>query len=190
MSFIPGTLIKTFLTKDGKEAQLIYPKWELLDQLLKYINTLSAENTYIRFSGESISLKDEAKYLASVFFSMELKEKMYLYCLVEGELVGVCEVGKIPELKHRGTHMARLGISVAQPYRGQGIGEELAKTTIAEAQRTLEGLRTVILECFSINTTALALYKKLGFIEVGRIPGYLKHDEAYIDEVQMVLNLT
>jgi RimJ/RimL family protein N-acetyltransferase len=190
MSFIPGKVLKTFTTKSGRTATLQYPQWEMLSQLLDYINTLSKENTFIRFSGEEITLTEEAKYLASIHVEMELQQKVYVYCTVDGQLVGVCEVGKIAELKERGKHMARLGITVAKDFRGEGIGEELAKTTIEEAQRQIEGIRTIILECFAINTVALNLYRKLGFTEVGRIPGYLKHNEEYVDEVQMVLHLS
>ena len=86
--------------------------------------------------------------------------------------------------------MARLGITVAKDFRGEGIGEELAKTTIEEAKKHLDGLQTVILECFATNMAAIRLYRKLGFVEVGRIPGYLKHQGEYVDEVQMVLKLT
>lgn len=189
MSFIPGKVVKTFTTKSGQEAVLMYPRWEHLHQLLEYINTLSREDTYIRFSGEQLTLQDEAEYLASIFVAMELQRKVYLYCMVDHQLVGVCEVGKIPELQARGQHMARLGITVAQGFRGQGIGEELAKATLTEAREHLAGLRSVLLECFVTNTPALNLYRKLGFVEVGRIPEYLKHGDTYVDEVQMVLKL-
>lgn len=189
MPFIPGKVIKTFTTKSGREATLMYPRWEHLHQLLEYINTLSAEDTFIRFSGEQLALKDEAEYLASIFVAMEMQRKVYVYCVVDNQLVGVCEVGKMPELQARGQHMARLGITVAKDLRGEGIGEQLTKTTIEEAKQHLEGLRTIILECFATNSVALNLYRKLGFVEVGRIPGYLKHGNEYVDEVQMVLQL-
>jgi RimJ/RimL family protein N-acetyltransferase len=167
----------------------MYPKWEQLPQLLDYINTLSAENTFILFSGEQISLHDEAQYLASIFVSMELKQKVYVYCEVGNQLVAVCEVGKVPELKARGQHVAKFGITVAKEFRGEGIGYELASTAIEQAKITLDGLKLIKLECFATNTAAINLYQKLGFVEVGRLPGFLKHGDQYIDEVQMTLQM-
>jgi RimJ/RimL family protein N-acetyltransferase len=189
MSFTPGKLIYTFTTKNGHQAELKYPSWDVLPQLLDYINALSAEDTFVRFSGEEISFRDEAKYLSSVFVNMEMKEAVFLYCFIEGKLVGLCQVSKIPGLKERGKHVALFGLSVAKEHRGDGIGYELSKATIEHAKEQLEGLRLITLTCFATNTPALALYEKLGFKEVGRMPEYLLHKGEYIDEVQMALKL-
>ncbi len=185
--FTPGKIIKTFTTKSGKTATLAYPKWESLAQLLAYINTLSTEDTFIRLSGEQQTLADEAKYFSSTLVRMELKEVVYLHCFVDGELAGVCEVGKLPELKKRGEHVGRMGISVAAKFRADGIGYELLSTTIAEASRELSGLQLIHLECTGTNHKALNLYKKVGFKEVGRFPKYILYQGQYVDEVEMLL---
>ena len=66
-NFIPGKIIKTFISKKGIQITLRYPVWEDLQQMTDYINTLSQEDTYIIFSGEKVSLEHEAVYLAGLF---------------------------------------------------------------------------------------------------------------------------
>ena len=38
-----------------------YPKWEDLEELTRYINKLSSEDTFVTFSGEEIKKEEEAK---------------------------------------------------------------------------------------------------------------------------------
>ncbi len=188
-NFIPGKVIKSFTTKSGKSAQLAYPKWEDVQDFLDYINTLSAEDTFVRFSGEQQSLQDEAKYIASTFVDMELHNAVHIICFVEGKFAGYSGINKLPELKKRGEHVGRLGISVSKDFRGEGIGFELITGVIAEAAACINGIKIVHLECTGTNEKALNLYKKVGFKEVGRIPKYILHHGNYEDEVQMVLGV-
>lgn len=61
-------------------------------------------------------------------------------------------------------------IAIAPEYRKQGIGEALL-THLIEAGRE-RGCTLVTLEVRAGNEAAMALYKKLGFREVGRRKGY------------------
>jgi RimJ/RimL family protein N-acetyltransferase len=187
--FIPGKVSKEFQTKTGKSATIRNPDWTDLSKLLTYINELSQEDTFIRLAGEEITRKHEIEYLASVFSKMELKDAVYQYACVGDELVGTCEVHKMPELRSRGEHAAGFGLSIAQKYRGEGIGYELSKITIEEATKRIPGLKIIILDCFSSNTPALKLYEKLGFKVVGRVPKMLYRQGKYDDQVQMSLEL-
>ena len=59
-----------------------------------------------------------------------------------------------------------------------------------EASKTLAmrlHLGRVWLSVFEGNSPALALYRKTGFEESGRVPGWLQ--EGYVDEVFMTLKL-
>lgn len=71
MAFIPGKIVKKIRLKNDKEAVIRYPKWEDLEGLTSYINELSAEDTFITYSGEKISKEKEADFLASRFKEME-----------------------------------------------------------------------------------------------------------------------
>jgi len=187
--FIPGKKLKSFTTKSGTSATLRYTQWSDLRDLLDYINQLSTEDTFVRFSGEQQSLEDEARYLASTFIQMEMRKAVYLVCVIDGKLAGYSGVNAQPELKKRGEHVGLFGISVAKDFRGEGIGFEMMTTVIQEATVQMADLKLIHLECFASNINALKLYQKIGFKEVGRIPKFAFHKGIYDDEVQMVLGV-
>jgi RimJ/RimL family protein N-acetyltransferase len=184
--FIPGKVIGTFTTKSGKIAEVRYPQWETLSELLKYINTLSAEDTFITFSGEQLTHKEEAEYLASVFVQMDLGHGVWTQCYINNELVGVCEVSRANEQRERTKHVAKFGLTIKKEFRQDGIGFNLAHLTIENAKEHVQDLRIIFLLCFAENQAALKLYHKLGFKEVGRIPKMLYRKGEYSDEIEMI----
>ena len=73
-----------------------------------------------------------------------------------------------------------MNIAVAAEYRRQGIGGQLVKELIGQlAER---GSKSLSLEVRVSNESAIALYNKLGFQQVGRRPGYYRNpkEDAYI----------
>ncbi len=82
-------------------------------------------------------------------------------------------------------HSMGTGIYVRADYQGLGVG-----TMLMEASKTLAmrlHLGAVWLSVFEGNSPALALYRKTGFEESGRVPGWLQ--EGYVDEIFMTLKL-
>lgn len=63
-----------------------------------------------------------------------------------------------------------MNIAVSADYRRQGIGEMLVNGLVDHLQQ--ENVRALLLEVRVSNAPAIALYKKLGFQQVGRRPGY------------------
>src|SRR5258708_23622579 len=187
MAFNPGKVIKEFTTKSGKPAIIRYPTWQDVADLLKHINTVSKEDTFITFSGEQETLESEAKYLASEFVDMETGKAVKLFCYVDGIFDGVCDIHQNQGKKERGKHVATFGLVVGRDFRGDGIGFALSQATIAEAKMAIQGLRLIYLDCFANNIAALTLYAKLGFTEAGRIPQGLLYKGEYVDEVHMAL---
>ena len=59
---------------------------------------------------------------------------------------------------------------------------------LIEGARTMN-LRMLELSCFANNPRALNLYEKMGFREVGRIPGKYFYKGGYIDSVEMIKEL-
>ncbi|MGB9707665.1 MAG: GNAT family N-acetyltransferase [Microgenomates group bacterium] len=186
--FIPGKIIKKFSSKRKREIIIRYPKWEDLDEATKYINNLSKEDTFITFSGEKIKKSEEAKTFSDWFFQMEMGDKVVLATFDKEKLIGLTNVDRVNNRK-RSLHVGVFGISVEKNYRGEGIGFILAKTVIEEAKEKIRGLKMIVLNVFSPNYKALNLYKKLGFIEYGRLRNGLLYKNNFIDEVKMVLYL-
>lgn len=69
-----------------------------------------------------------------------------------------------------------LTIAVARAHRGQGLGRDLMEAVL----RTLHAERAdeLFLEVDETNAPALALYRRLGFKEVARRPGYYEHTDG------------
>jgi RimJ/RimL family protein N-acetyltransferase len=77
-----------------------------------------------------------------------------------GEIVGMLHV----ERSRFG--FGELGMAVARPWRGQGVGTALLEAAIEWARE--EGLHKLSLSVFPHNASAIALYRRFGFVEEGR----------------------
>jgi hypothetical protein len=58
-----GKIVFEGLSSKGNKIIIRYPVKGDVEQMRDYINSLSKEQTFIRFQGEKISLGDETKYL-------------------------------------------------------------------------------------------------------------------------------
>ena len=78
-------------------------------------------------------------------------------------------------------HICNASYAVKKTVRGQHIGEKLVKHCIAQGKTC--GFRVLQFNAVvKSNTGALALYKKLGFTQLGVIPGgFLNKDGEYED---------
>jgi len=187
--FVPGQIVKKFISKKGKEMVIRYPKWEDLEELTRYINKLSSEDTFVTFSGEEIKKEEEAKVLSEWFYGMEIGDKVVLGCFYKEKLIGLANVDRDKSNRKRSLHVGTFGISVEKEFRGEGVGYELGKTIIEEAKKRIAGLKMIILDVYSLNTTAQNLYKKLGFKDAGCLSKTILYRGQYIDEIKMYLEL-
>jgi L-amino acid N-acyltransferase YncA len=90
-----------------------------------------------------------------------------------------------PNWPGRAGHVANAGFIVAPEWRGKGLGR-LIGVTMLQYAKTL-GYRSVLFNLvFSENITARQLWQKLGFQELGIIPGaVLKNDGTFQDAIIM-----
>ncbi|MFJ7666224.1 GNAT family N-acetyltransferase [Lysinibacillus sp. NPDC097195] len=89
-----------------------------------------------------------------------------------------------PERK-RLAHTGSFGVMVRNDYRGQGIGKRLIEALLTWAVANPH-IEKVCLGVFSTNVGAMALYRKMGFIEEGRKINEIKvSDNHYVDDVLM-----
>jgi GNAT superfamily N-acetyltransferase len=94
-----------------------------------------------------------------------------------------------PNWPGRAEHVANAGFIVAPGRRNKGLGQLLGETMLAHAKQL--GYRSVIFNLvFSENVVARRLWDKLGFKELGVIPGAVrKNDGAYQDAMIMFRSL-
>jgi len=98
-------------------------------------------------------------------------------------VVGWCDVNRHRLEGYR--HSGALGIGLIAPYRGRGIGAQLALAAINAAR--LNGIERIELEVWASNGTAIALYQQLGFVQEGLRRRARLLDGQYDDGVEMAL---
>ena len=100
-----------------------------------------------------------------------------------GEPVGLLDLSRVdPDVMQ---HVMILGMYVRAEYQGLGVG-----TLLMDGMKTLAkrlNLSRLMLTVFEGNVPAEKLYAKAGFVECGKLPGWLQ--EGYINETYMVLQL-
>jgi RimJ/RimL family protein N-acetyltransferase len=87
-----------------------------------------------------------------------------------------------------GLHRCELGVGIERPYRGQGLGTRLMETAIDFA-RGVDTLSWIDLRVFAHNAAGRALYRNLGFSEVGTLVDRFRIDGQIIDDVIMTLRV-
>ena len=176
-------LPKTFIAKDGREVVLRPPKWEDLEDLTKYINSLVDEKVDI-CRATKVTREEEAEWLKKRLTSIDKGEVIHIVSEVNGEVVAGGEVKKQRDLM---SHVGMLGIGVKAGFRSMGIGTVLMDGLIEESKKA--GLKILVLDVFDTNEIAKALYEKMGFKVVGKLPKGIYRNGKYIDLVRMVLEL-
>lgn len=101
----------------------------------------------------------------------------------KNEVVGLLDLFKMTYEVSQ--HTMGLGVYVKPEYQGLGVGTMLMQNMKTLAKRL--HLASVWLSVFEGNIAAERLYRKTGFVECGKLPGWLQ--EGYIDEVYMTLKL-
>lgn len=154
------------------------------NDLLTFVNTLIAEDTYLMLSGDKMTFTQERTYVVDSLARMKRKEKIHIVVADHNSIVASAEIRRGDRRKR---HVGEIGISILAPYREQGLGSELMRRVISEGKRL--GLRMLMLHCFENNKVALALYKKFGFTVCGILPGALYYRGHYIGEVTLYKDL-
>lgn len=184
----PGTIIKTFTTKSGKEIVLRTPTSEDLDALLAYINELSKEDTFITFSGEIITREEEEKFLTTTLDKMGKGDTLMICAFYNNLLIGNCGVDRRTISRQREKHLGIVGISLRKQFRGDGIGKVMLQALL-DTTKAHYDFKLLTLDVYGINAVAISLYQQLGFQEYGRLPKGVLYKGEYIDKVEMYLAL-
>ena len=112
---------------------------------LAYINALSREQTYILMQGEQLTLAEELAFFGGLMSKMASGDAVQIVAMAGDELIGIAQTGREPRVF---AHVARLGISIAQEWRGMGLGRRLMEILLAETERTMPGIEAIQLEMF------------------------------------------
>lgn len=179
-----GTMIREFKAKDGREVTLRAPKWDDLDDMLEFINSLVDEGADILMDTKQ-TREQEVDWVARLLTRLEKDEITVVVAEVDGRFVGQVEV---TPRSMRSKHVGVLGIALKDGCREIGIGTELMKEAETQARRL--GLEILNLEVFATNERAKHVYEKVGYREVGVWPKAIKRKGAYIDGILMSKELS
>jgi putative acetyltransferase len=106
-----------------------------------------------------------------------------LVAVAEGEIVG--QISVFPSWMGFGD----IGMMVAAEWRGRGVGTALVAAAIEWARAN--GLHKLSLGVFPHNAAAIALYRKCGFVEEGRLVKHVRRANGDLwDLVEMGLLLS
>jgi RimJ/RimL family protein N-acetyltransferase len=168
--------------------------------ILRMINSSEAQsllNSMVEIAETSPYILTDANFFRNTTIEFETKwiegynndpRSILIVAELNNKIVGLLDFKSYKNIKM--SHRGLLGISLHHSVRGEGLGEKLFEKLISEIKR-IKDLTIVELAVMGDNHQAYHLYKKMGFIEVGRIPKAFKLTEGnFCDDVQMALRLS
>jgi RimJ/RimL family protein N-acetyltransferase len=175
-------LSKTIDLPSGGKAVLRSVVPDEAQRLLDYVRSVARETPFFVLQEDEFNFTDEQER-QWIREHLEDAGKLAVAAEVVGEIVGFLSFENNPQkrLRHRGA----FGVSVAKPWRGQGLGTALVQTLIdwAEADPLVEKIGLAV---YANNENAIRLYEKLGFLVEGRRPREMKiADGQYVDDLLM-----
>ena len=177
---------KNLPLRDGTPCVLRNAGADDAEQVLRIFNLTHAQTEFLlTYPGESpMTVENERDFLAQ---SAASSNSIEICAVIGGEIVGtagIIPIGSQEKLRHR----AEFGISIAKEFWGLGIGQALTAACIDCAHKA--GYAQLELDVVVDNASALALYKKFGFVEYGRNPkGFRSRNTGYQELVLMRLAL-
>lgn len=156
------------------------------DQLIRYLKTTSGETDYLLREPEEIGFTHEQEeyFIRSI---TEAQRYLMLVATIDGKIVGTCSLMGAGPTK-RSAHRCEIAIALYQEFCGVGIGRKMMETVLDAAKGV--GYEQAELEVISENSSAIALYKKLGFTQYGILPNNMKYsDGRYMDAIWMMKRL-
>ena len=155
-------LIRKAIPEDAKGISLI---WEVV----------CAERTFTAIN-IPFSLEQEKHYI----YNLSNREAIFL-AEVKNQVIGFQSLDLWAKYTDSFDHVGVLGTFILPEYRQKKCGTQLAKETFSFAQKN--NYEKIIIYVRSRNIGAQIFYKKLGFIEKGKLSRQVKIDNQYEDEI-------
>ena len=151
-------------------------------KLIEYTKLVGEQTDNLSFGKEGVGDTPEVEEFIKRI-SLDSKSVMY-FAWKNDDIVGCANISG---MKRRMSHRANFAISVAKSEWGSGIGSALLEKCISFAKDN--EIEIINLDTRSDNIRAISLYKKFGFVKIGRMPAFSKINGEYIDADLMYLDL-
>ena len=175
--------------KNGKEYCLRSIVPEDTEQYVDFMYRVSSDTHFMMRNGDEVGTDEEAvEQQRKIIEDFAKDDKQGMMPVLDGDRI-IGNIAVRGNGKHRKTaHRCSIGIGVRKEYQGLGIGSILMEHALDFAKNA--GYEVMELGVFSDNEPALALYKKMGFIEWGRMPDAFRLDDGTsLDEITMYKKL-
>ena len=173
---------KTFTDRTGQQFTIRTAQPDDAAAALTYIRSVATETEFFVIQPDEFppTVEEERTWIQD---HLDHPGKIILLAEADETIIGsvTFEAGVFRRISHRGN----LGLAVVKERRGKGVGTALLHALLdwAESSPVID---KVCLDVFAINTPAIRLYTKLGFIEEGRRINDIKRGPGdYVDTVMM-----
>ena len=144
---------------------------------LSFWSDIVAEGVYVRSEEVRHSLPEYRRR----FRSSRTRWELHAVAFRGPELAGY--VGVVRERHPVTSHVASLGIAVAPPIERRGVGSMLLEEAFAWGREV--GVEKLVLSVYPHNDAAIALYRRFGFVQEGRLARHSRKSYGYEDEILM-----
>ena len=132
-----------------------------------FINDLIAEGAKLSINVKQ-NMKGQTAWLETTLKEVKNKEKVFLIARDGKRIAGNTSFHSFSFSEN---HIADMGIAIAREYRSAGLGEYLVAEIMRLAKKELKPTPKFFqLEVYENNAPAIALYKKMGFKIVAKLP--------------------
>ena len=136
------------------------------------VRSLASNDPPLPLSLEEIEARDrrwiEEGHSDSAWFAID----------VDAETIGMCALHSIDHYQQR----ADVGIRIGKPYWGRGHGQDAVRTLLDYGFSHLN-LAKISLQVLADDERAVGAYRKVGFVEEGRLRNHTWHDGKRRDEL-------
>lgn len=137
-----------------------------------FVDSLVEEQAKVSMK-KRVSLEEEKRWIERKMKGIENLKEVFLLAECEDKIVGTTG---ITLEKDRRDHIGGFGITIRKGYRRIGLGKYLMNEILKKAKKELKPRPKIIrLSVFLSNKPAIALYKKIGFKTVAKIPKQLQY---------------
>jgi L-amino acid N-acyltransferase len=152
-----------------------------LDGITAIYNDVIATSTAV-FSDDLVTVENRREWLAE----RRARGFPVLVARESGKVLGFGSFGDFRAWPGYRTTVEH-SVHVAAEARRRGIGALLVRALIAEARAL--GMHVMIAGVVSTNEASLALHRRLGFVEVGRLPEIARKFDEWLELVVLQLAL-
>lgn len=154
------------------------------EKMILYLNQVGGESDNLLHGENEFAVPIEG-VKRKLAMSKDSENSIVLIALENEQIIARAELEGYHAARIR--HRAKFSISVRKEYWNQGIGTEMIKRIVEQAKKMK--IRVIELEAITDNVRAIALYHKMGFVDIGIYQDYFYVDGMFKDAVVMQKNV-